>query len=147
MPAELTDALWAELEPRLARAKRSRAGAPPALPDRRFLDALLHLADSGCKWRQLPDRYGAWDAVYNRYRRWLAAGVFERLFADLPPAAAGPDGVRRVFVDSTVVRAHAHAAGAPAEKGGRRPRPSAGPGAGSRPRSTSPAPTTGPRSR
>jgi transposase len=147
MPAAITDELWAELAPLVERAKRSAAGAPPRLPDRRFLEALLYLADSGCKWRQLPERFGAWDAVYNRFRRWLDAGVFERLFADLPPRAAGLSEVRRVFVDSTTVRAHPHAAGAPAKKGGRRPSRSAGRGAGSRPRSTSPARTSGRRSR
>jgi putative transposase len=144
MPAVITDALWAKLEPLVERAKRSAAGAPPQLPDRVFLEALLYLADSGCKWRQLPERFGAWDAVYNRFRRWVRAGVFERLFADHTPAAAGLDGVRRVFLDSTIVRAHPHAAGA---KGGRRRRASAGRGAGSGPRSTSPARATGRRSR
>jgi transposase len=147
MPAAITDELWEELAPLVERAKRSRAGAPADIPDRAFLEALLYLADSGCKWRQLPDRFGAWDAVYNRYRRWLAAGVFERLFADLPPAAAGLNEVRRVFIDSTTVRAHPHAAGAPKKTAGRRGRPSAGRGAGSRPRSTSPARTSGRRSR
>ena len=148
MPDAISDDLWAELGPRVERAKRSRAGAPPGVPDRLFLEALVYLADSGCKWRQLPDRFGAWDAVYNRFRRWLAAGVFERLFADLPPQmAAGVDGVRRVFVDSTVVRAHASAAGAPARRGGKRSSASAGRGAGSGPRSTSRRPTTGRRSR
>ena len=147
MPSAITDDLWADLAPRVERAKRTRAGAPAAIPDRQFLEALVYLADSGCKWRQLPDRYGAWDAVYNRFRRWLAAGVFDRLFADLPPRAAGLSEVRRVFVDSTVVRAHASAAGAPAAKGGRRRKGSAGAGAGSRPSSTSRPRTSGRRSR
>lgn len=148
MPSAISDRLWAELGPRVARAKRSKAGAPPGTPDRQFLEALLYLADSGCKWRQLPDRFGAWDAVYNRFRRWATAGVFGRLFADLPPQiAAGLDGARRVFVDSTVVRAHASAAGAPAAKGGRRSRPSGGAGAGSGPSSTWRPPTTGRPSR
>jgi putative transposase len=145
MPFALTDDLWATLEPLVERAKRSRAGAPPGLPDRQFMAALLHLADSGCKWRQLPAEYGAWDAVYNRFRRWLAAGVFDRLFADLPPAAAGLSQVRRVFVDSTVVRAHASAAGAAKKRAARGVRGSAAAGAGSRPSCTSPALTSGRR--
>jgi transposase len=147
MPSTITDELWAELAPRVQRAKRSRAGAPAGTPERSFLEALLHLADSGGKWRQLPERFGAWDAVYNRFRRWLAAGVFERLFADLPPAAAGLNDIRRVFIDSTTVRAHAHAAGAAKKRAGRRRRPSAAAGAGSRPSCTWPAPTSARRSR
>jgi transposase len=147
MPSTITDELWAELGPMVQRAKRSGAGAPADIPDRLFLEALVYLADGGCKWRQLPERFGAWDAVYDRSRRRVDAGVFGRLFADLPPTTAGLDGVRRVSVDSTVVRAHPHAAGAPAKKGGRRARPSARAGAGSRPRSTSRAPTRGRRSR
>lgn len=147
MPSTITDELWAELGPAVARAKRSAAGAPAAMPDRAFLEALLFLADSGCKWRQLPAHFGAWDAVYNRFRRWLAAGVFARLFADLPPAAAGLNDIRRVYIDSTVARAHPHAAGAPSKRGAKPSRPSAGRGAGSRPRSTSPAPTRRQRSR
>lgn len=147
MAGAISDELWAELGPAVARAKRSRAGAPPGIPGRQFLDAPLYLADSGCKWRQLPERFGAWDAVYNRFRRWLAAGVFERPSAALPPRAARLDEVRRVFGGRTVVRAHAGAAGAPAAKGGNPPRPSAAAGADSRPSSTWPAPTSGRRSR
>src|SRR6476659_9093265 len=129
MPSAITDELWAELRPLVERAKRSRAGAPPGIPDRLFLDALLSLADSGCKWRQLPARFGAWDAVYNRFRRWVRAGVFERLFADRGPAAPLA-GIRRVFLDSTVVRAHPHAAGARRKRGARTSRRSGGRGAG-----------------
>jgi putative transposase len=147
MPATITDDLWAELGPLVEKAKRSRAGAPPDISDRRFLEAVLHLADSGCKWRPLPAEFGAWDAVYNRFRRWVTAGVFERLFAALPPRAAGVNEVRRVFVDSTVIRAHLSAAGAPKKRAGRPSKPSAGAGAGSRPRSTWPARTSGRRSR
>lgn len=144
MPSTISDALWAELGPLVERAKRSRAGARPVIPDRVFVEALVYLADSGCKWRQLPDRFGAWDAVYNRFRRWLDAGVFARLFADLPSGPAdGLHRVRRVFIDSTTARAHPAAAGATKKRAGRSPRPSAGAGAGSRPNSTSPRPTTG----
>ena len=147
MPSQITDALWAELAPRVERAKRSRAGAPAAIPDRTSLEARLYLADSGCEWRQLPERDGAWGAVYNRFRRWLAAGVLERLFADPPPAAAGLSDVRRVSIDSAIARAHTSAAGAPVARGGRRSKPWVDRGAGSRRRSTSRAPTSGRRSR
>ena len=147
MPSGITGELWADLGPLVARAKRPRAGAPPGLPDRPFLEALVCLADGGCEWRHPPDRFGAWDAVCDRSRRGVDAGAVERPFAAPPPACPGLDGVRRVFVDSTVVRAHAAAAGAAGKRGARPGRPSAGAGAGSGPRATSPAPTTGRRSR
>ena len=124
----LTDAIWRELGPRVAAAKRSRAGARPALPDRLFLEAVLYRARTGVAWRDLPDAFGDWNAVFQRAKRWREAGVWDRLFAALPadnPLAE----VRRVYVDSTTVRAHQHAAGGQKK----RPRPtssSAGAGAG-----------------
>lgn len=69
-------------------AERFQAGVPTSIPDRPVLEALVYLIDSGCKRRQLPDRFGAWDAGGNRFCRWDAAGVFERLFTDLPPAGS-----------------------------------------------------------
>lgn len=107
----LTNDLWAALEPMVRRAKRHRGGQKPALSDRDFFEALLYLARTGVPWRDLPSEFGAWDAVYNRFRRWVASGGLRALFEAM---TADPqfDGVRRVFVDSTIVRAHQHAAGA-----------------------------------
>ncbi len=135
----ITNALWAELGPRVAAAKRSAAGAPAALSDRLFLEAVLYRARTGVAWRDLPDAFGDWNAVYQRAKRWRLAGVWDRLFDALP--TGGPvGGVRRLFIDSTTVRAHPHAAGAKKRPGRARTR-SAGRGAGTRRRSTSPAPT------
>ena len=131
----LTDDLWAALGPLAEQAKRHKGGRRPALPDRAFFEALLYVARTGVPWRDLPAEFGAWDAVYNRFRRWVHSGSLRALFALL---TADPQfgEVRRVLVDSTVVRAHQHAAGAGRKKAGsgrpgRRPaRPSAGAGAG-----------------
>jgi transposase len=111
----LTDDLWAALQPLVATARKHRGGQPPVLPDRQFFEALLYLARTGVAWRDLPAEFGAWDAVYNRFRRWVASGDLARLFA---AATADPDlgEFRRVLIDSTVVRAHQHAAGAPRKK-------------------------------
>ena len=96
----LTNAIWRELEPRVAAAKRSRAGAKPALTDRLFLGAVLYRARTGVAWRDLPDAFGDWNAVFQRAKRWRQAGVWDRLFAALP--ADNPlAGVKRVYVDST----------------------------------------------
>jgi putative transposase len=122
----ITDDLWAALGPLVDRAKRNRQGQKPDLPDRLFFEALLYLARTGVPWRDLPGDFGAWDAVYNRFRRWVASGSLAALFESL---TADPrfGEVRRVLIDSTIVRAHQHAAGARRKKsgsgrGGRRPR-------------------------
>jgi transposase len=138
----LTDHAWAPIAAALADLK-SRRGAPPKRGDREFLEALLYLARTGCPWRDLPDRFGAWDAVYNRFRRWLAAGLFLRLFATLPGSAL--EQARVLLGDSAIVRAHPHAAGAPKKRGAPRRRRWAAAGAASRPRSTSALPTSGRR--
>ena len=146
LPAMISDDAWARLGPLVEQAKGSWRGRKPDTTDREFLEALLYVADNGSKWRRLPAGFGSWDAVYNRFRRWVAAGVFDRVHALLVDRVV-PEEVRRLFVDSTVVRAHQSAAGAPKKRAGRRTRRSARAGAGSRPRSTSPARTSGRRSR
>jgi transposase len=137
----LTDEVWARIEADLAKVK-SRAGAPPTLSDRDFFEAMLYMARNGGPWRDLPARFGTWDAVYQRFRRWQKAGRWLALLEGLPEL----ESVSALFVDSTIIRAHPHAAGALREKGGPRRRPSAGAWAGSAPRSTPPSPTSGPRS-
>ena len=125
-----TDDLWAAFRPLVHRAKTNHQGPKPKLPDRDFFEALLYLCRTGVPWRDLPAEFGAWDAVYNRFRRWVASGALRRLF-ELLTAEPRFDGVRRAFVDSTIVRAHKHAAGARRKKsasgrsGRRRPRRSA----------------------
>lgn len=131
----LTDDLWAVLCPQVAAAKRYTCGPAPTLPDRLFFEAVLYWARTGIPWRDLPAEFGAWDAVYNRLRRWVHSGSLKALFERL---TADPElgDVRRVLVDSTIARAHQHAAGAARKKSGsgrpgRRPaRASAGAGAG-----------------
>ena len=107
----LTDESWAVLEPAVAASDRHRGGQPPRLSERMFLEALLYWARTGVPWRDLPSEFGAWDAVYNRFRRWVSSGRLRRVFEAL---TAEPDfgEVRRVLLDSTVIRAHLHAAGA-----------------------------------
>jgi transposase len=108
----ITDDLWDTLGPAVRQAKRYTCGQPPVLPDRMFLEALLYWARTGIPWRELPDVFGAWDAVYNRFRRWVGSGSLTALFEVLTADPAFGE-VRRVLLDSTIIRAHAHAAGAP----------------------------------
>jgi transposase len=107
----ISDQVWQELEKAVRAAKHSAAGAPGELTDREFLEAVLHLQRTGSPWRDLPPKLGYWHAVYMRFRRWEARGVWRRLWKNLqaePFAHA-----RGLLLDSTTVRAHQHAAGAP----------------------------------
>lgn len=107
----ISNAMWEKLEVAVEAAKHSRAGAPPELTDREFLEALLYLNRSGSPWRDLPAELGYWHAVYMRFRRWEKRGVWERLWKHLQaePFAQARD----LLMDSTTIRAHQHAAGAP----------------------------------
>jgi transposase len=106
----LTDDLWAALEPLVRQAKTHKGGQPPVLSERMFFEALLYLGRTGIPLRDLPGEFGAWDAVYQRVRRWVNSGAMKRLFEAM---TADPQfgEVRRVLIDSTTVRAHRHAAG------------------------------------
>lgn len=106
----LTDDAWEQLQSALTRVL-SKRGAPAKLEVREFVEAVLYLARTGMPWRDLPPCFGAWDAVYQRFRRWQKRGTWEALWRQLQaPAAAA---AKAIFVDSSVVRAHQHAAGGP----------------------------------
>jgi transposase len=130
---ELSDSEWARLRPLLP----PRKGGKPRQDDRRIINGIVWKLATGAPWRDLPERYGPWQTVYTRFRRWTLAGVWDRIFAAVQRRvdAAGQLDWTVHFVDGTVIRAHQHAAGA---KGGTRPRRrSAAARAASRPRSTS----------
>jgi transposase len=132
---ELTDEEWARLAPLLPpeQPKTGRANKD----HRPVVNGILWRLGTGAPWRDLPERYGPWQSVYTRFRRWRLAGVWDRLFAALQRQedSAGRVDWEVQFVDGSVVRAHQHAAGA---KGGTLPpkRSAAAKGA-SRPRSIS----------
>ena len=115
MRYQITDELWAVMGPLVDRAKRNRQGQRPELPDRLFFEALLYWGRTGVPRRDLPGEFGAWDAVYNRFRRWVHSGSMVALF-ELLTARPEFGEVRRVLIDSTTVRAHQHAAGARRKK-------------------------------
>ena len=111
---ELTDETWRCIEP-LIRGKpgdRGRHGND----NRLFVDAVLWLVRAGAPWRDLPEEFGNWNSVFQRFRRWAKKGVWEGIFSAL---GINPD-LEYLIIDSTVVRAHQHAAGA--KKGGARTR-------------------------
>src|SRR5882724_4752132 len=73
----------------------------------RFLNAVLYVAENGCKWRRLPADFGNWHTIYTRMNRWSKSGVWDRVFARLQE-----EGLRVVALDSTIVKVHPDGTGA-----------------------------------
>jgi len=111
----ITDELWAAMQPLVHLVKRHHGGQPPVVPDRLFFEALLYWARTGIPWRDLPPNFGAWDALSNRFRRWVASGAMRRLFEAITDDPQFDD-IRRVFIDGTNVRTHRHGSGATRKK-------------------------------
>lgn len=120
---DLSEAEWRLLKDLLP-AERGRKSRP-ALDNRMIVNGILWRIRTGAPWRDVPEKYGKWMTVYQRFRRWSAAGVWEVVATTLAQAMA--DNSRHT-VDSTTVRAHVSAAGA---KGGLANRLLEGRGAGS----------------
>ncbi len=107
----LTDAQWARIEPLLPERTPKRGGR--WRDHRQVIDAIAFKYRTGTPWMDLPERLGSWKGAHNRLRKWAADGTWEKVFtALLAQADAEGDLEWVVAVDSTVVRAHQHAAGA-----------------------------------
>ena len=111
----LTEDQWRRLQAVLPKQK---AGPPATLGDRLFIEAVLFRAKTGMPWRDLPERFGPWKSVYNRFNNWAKKGHWELIFKALQLEV---DEVGSI-VDGSVVRAHQDASGG---KGGSRVMPSA----------------------
>ncbi|WP_282690158.1 MULTISPECIES: IS5 family transposase [unclassified Streptomyces] len=106
---ELSDAEWDLIRPLLPRPALGR----PRLDDRMVLNGIVWKFRTGVPWRDVPERYGPWTSLHTRFRRWAADGTFDRMLqAARAKADATGDIDWLVSVDSTIVRAHQHAAGA-----------------------------------
>jgi transposase len=109
----LNDAQWAAMEP-FGLGKPSdprRTGAD----NRLFLEAVLWIARTGSPWRDLPPCFGKWNTVFKRFRDWVKADVFKRMF----DAVSDDPDMEYAMVDATIVKVHRHGQGA---KGGLRAR-------------------------
>ena len=111
----LTDAQWAIME-LFCLGKKSDPGQTGRDP-RLFMEAVLWIMRTGAQWRELPDEFGKWNSVFKRFRRWVQADVFYRMFKVL---ASGTD-FEYAMVDGTIVKVHRSGQGA---KGGLFARPS-----------------------
>ena len=102
----LTDAQWARIQDLLP----GRAGhvGRPAANNRLFVDAVLYRYRAGIPWRDLPERFGDFRVIHLRHSRWSRSGVWQRVFETLAQDADNEWGM----IDSTIVRAHQHSAGA-----------------------------------
>ena len=110
MYVTLANATWARIRPFLANHPLVRLGAHTPT----FLQAVLWILRTGSQWRALPPAYGNWNSVYKRFRRWSARKIFEDLLDFLSREA----DYEWLSVDSTTIRAHPSAAGAPQSAGG-----------------------------
>ncbi|MEO1105105.1 MAG: IS5 family transposase [Pseudomonadota bacterium] len=122
-PDRLTDAQWERLAPLMPGGTKGKRG--PRTDNRRFMNAVLWMARSGARWRDLPDRFGDYQTVKRRYYDWVKRDVFTSLFRTL----SEDSDLEWMCIDATVIRAHQHASGAPRKKGGLMPKVSAAPGA------------------
>lgn len=101
------------------------------LDNLQVLNAILYVAEHGCKWRGLPKRFGNWPTIYTRLNRWAKRGVLDRVLAQLQHAQILRVKLEAVALDSTIVKVHPDGTGA-LKKTARKPL--ADPAAGGRPR-------------
>lgn len=108
---DLTDEQWAALEPLLP--VRKKAGRPAIWTRRQLIDGIRFRVRTGIPWRDVPGQYGPWGRVYDLFRRWQRDGTWQRILTQLQARADAKDLITwDLNVDSTVCRAHQHAAGA-----------------------------------
>ncbi len=100
---DLSDEDWWLVEPLLSRAGKGKHW----VDDRRVANGVFYALRTGAPWRDLPDRYGPYTTVYNRFNRWAKRGIWLNVFEEL--ARRSPQSLQ--LIDSSIVRAHPHASG------------------------------------
>lgn len=101
---EISPDQWERIKGLLPGLPGSHGGV--AKDNRQFINAIWYVAKTGIPWRDLPERFGKWDTVYHRFNEWCKKGTWTRVFA----VVQDPD-LEWLMLDSTVIRAHHHAAG------------------------------------
>ena len=82
------------------------------IPNLKVLNAILYVAEHGCKWRGLPERFGRWHTVYTRINRWSKSGVLDRVFEQLRKEGIVEVSLDVLSLDSTTVKVHLDGTGA-----------------------------------
>jgi len=106
-PVELTEAQYERIAPLLPKQRGN-----VALPNLQVLNAVLFVAEHGCKWRGLPERFGHWHTIYTRMNRWSKNGVLDRVFEQLQRDQIVRIEVEALGLDSTRVKVHPDGTGA-----------------------------------
>lgn len=104
---EITAEQYARIEPVLPRQRGN-----VRLVNLDVLNAILYVAEHGCKWRGLPQRFGNWHSIYTRMNRWSKNGVLDAVFAKLQREQLIRIRVEAVSLDSTIVKVHPDGTGA-----------------------------------
>ena len=120
------DEQWAKIEPLIPMNRRGRKPQN----NHRILSGIMHILKVGCRWQDCPPESGPHKTIYNRFNRWSAAGIWQRIFETVAGSPEPPD---EVALDSTHVKAHRCAGGG---KGGRPSRRLVSPGGGATARFT-----------
>jgi transposase len=105
---DLTDAEWCILKDLLPIKRRNRGRVRPPEQNRSIINGILWRLGCGAPWRDVPAKYGSWNTIYRRFRRWSEAGVWEIVASTLPEIMSDTG---HYSIDSTIVRAHVSAAG------------------------------------
>ena len=126
---DLTDEQWQRLEPLLPPERREgKPGRPYEIDHRTALNGMIWILRTGAPWRDMPERYGPYQSIYDRMMRWKRQGIWGEILqkaqgeAEAGRLPGGPVDWEGRAADSTTIKAHPHAAGArhqEAKKGGR----------------------------
>jgi len=104
---EITEEQYQSIAPSLPRQRGN-----VRVTNLQFLNALLYVAEHGCKWRGLPKRFGPWHTIYTRMNRWSKNGVLDQIFEMLQRQQIVRIQIEAVKMDSTLVKVHPDGTGA-----------------------------------
>ena len=104
---EITETQYQRIEHCLPRQRGN-----VSLTNLQVLNAILYVAEHGCKWRGLPKRFGRWHTIYTRMNRWSRNGVLDRVFTELQREQIVRVRIEAVLLDSTMIKVHPDGTGA-----------------------------------